>query len=356
MLSPFTAFTHSRRFSAFVLSGFATHGVQNVAEIGDNSVLIEELQAETAAPFIHSMATNDAPIFDGDTFTAELEVNCEYTRISFISMVAPSPDWFIGVDNMNLFQGGFFIDRAEGDLFVYDAGTDSGTTFDAPDEVTDPQQNIAPLNGEPFNGVPVASYVIEKVVPECPTASYELTFINQLTEPTFENLPETAMLSPLTGASHNYRFSALVRFGFATQGVQNVAEIGDNTVLIEELESEEAAPFVLSIDAADAPATRGESFSINLDVDCDHTLITAISMVAPSPDWFITIPNMNVLVDGRFIVGRSGTLRVYDAGTDSGETFEAEDLVTDPRENIAPLIGEPFNGIPVAQYVLRRTA
>lgn len=77
-------------------------------------------------------------------------------------------------------------------------------------------------------------------------------------------------------------------------------------------------------------------------------------MIAPSPDWIIAIANFNLLRGKTFVPMRKGVLRVYDAGTDSGNTLTALDESTVPRENIAPLKGPPFRGRAVANFTLRR--
>lgn len=73
-----------------------------------------------------------------------IEVRRDYPLVSFISMIAPSPDWFIGVHNLSLCNTttGKWKDREVKDLFPYDAGTDSGPRFKSPDAKTDPPEDI----------------------------------------------------------------------------------------------------------------------------------------------------------------------------------------------------------------------
>ena len=46
-------------------------------------------------------------------------------------MVAPSPDWFVGVSGLPLFENGQWVEERRIDLVPWDAGTDSGTTFES---------------------------------------------------------------------------------------------------------------------------------------------------------------------------------------------------------------------------------
>lgn len=54
----------------------------------------------------------------------------------------PSPDWFVGVDSMNLCQGDRWKEEATFDLQPYDAGTDSGFTFSSPNFPTSPAEKV----------------------------------------------------------------------------------------------------------------------------------------------------------------------------------------------------------------------
>ena len=63
--------------------------------------------------------------------------------ISLVTMLAPSPDWFVGVRDVDLLGVDGWIDRLVLDLGNYDAGTDSGTGFRSPNADTDPAQVIS---------------------------------------------------------------------------------------------------------------------------------------------------------------------------------------------------------------------
>lgn len=54
----------------------------------------------------------------------------------------PSPDWFVGVDSLNLCEGGQWKQEVTLDLQPYDAGTDSGFTFSSPNFPTSPQEKV----------------------------------------------------------------------------------------------------------------------------------------------------------------------------------------------------------------------
>ncbi|MGH0167765.1 UNVERIFIED_CONTAM: hypothetical protein FKN15_053126 [Acipenser sinensis] len=66
-------------------------------------------------------------------------------ELSFIVRIVPSPDWFVGVDSLNLCDGDRWKEQLSLDLYPYDAGTDSGFTFSSPDFATIPQDTVTQL-------------------------------------------------------------------------------------------------------------------------------------------------------------------------------------------------------------------
>lgn len=54
----------------------------------------------------------------------------------------PSPDWFVGINSVNLCEGGQWKQEVTLDLHPYDAGTDSGFTFSSPNFPTSPQETV----------------------------------------------------------------------------------------------------------------------------------------------------------------------------------------------------------------------
>jgi hypothetical protein len=66
-------------------------------------------------------------------------------------MIAPSPDWFVGVSNFDLCENGEWITNRSIDLYPYDAGTDSGVNYTSPNQDTNPKENITILTTGVFN-------------------------------------------------------------------------------------------------------------------------------------------------------------------------------------------------------------
>ncbi len=70
-------------------------------------------------------------------------------------MVAPSPDWFIGIRDIQLFENGTWISSKTVPVNIYDSGTDSGMSYTSADLITSPQAPIFMITDAPLgtNGV-----------------------------------------------------------------------------------------------------------------------------------------------------------------------------------------------------------
>jgi hypothetical protein len=75
----------------------------------------------------------------------EFDISQAFPLVTLVTMVAPSPDWFVGVTSLELFRNGQWVDEVRVDLSAHDAGTDSGPTYRSPDQATIPRQPISLL-------------------------------------------------------------------------------------------------------------------------------------------------------------------------------------------------------------------
>ena len=73
------------------------------------------------------------------------------------SRMIPSPDWFVGLDSLDLCRGGDWLDQLTVDFDPLDAGTDRGLTFTAPNWVQDPYKTISRINST-FPDHPACSF------------------------------------------------------------------------------------------------------------------------------------------------------------------------------------------------------
>ena len=79
----------------------------------------------------------------GRETSMKIVVKDKYSMVSLITMIAPSPGWFVGLDSYDLCgSDGRWKDTVIMDLLPWDAGTDSGTSFQSSDIPTIPSDVI----------------------------------------------------------------------------------------------------------------------------------------------------------------------------------------------------------------------
>jgi hypothetical protein len=126
-----------------------------------------------------------------------------------------------------------------------------------------------------------------------------------------------------------------------TPGVQLVAEMGPTSVLEVELEAAGDAIYDTQIgkvqwntDVGNIPESHiiGLTQTIpGLKVSPSHPLVSSISMINPSPDWFSGISEFTPMTDsGNWYQTFSIDMAPWDAGTDSGTTYRSDNMPTDP--------------------------
>ena len=154
---------HDDQLDLYELGQLASPGVQSMAETGSKFPLIDEVEAAIAAGHAESVISGPG-LVSPSAKSIVVSVSQSFSEVTLVSMVAPSPDWFVGVNGLDLFQPGHWIDEIELPLFAIDAGTDSGSTYLAPDQPTLPPDPVALKPGAPFSfGVPLGTFTFTRI-------------------------------------------------------------------------------------------------------------------------------------------------------------------------------------------------
>ena len=132
--SPLTGAVHSEQSVFWEMGQNATDGIELMAETGATSILLTEVQSVVdegrALSSIEGGGVGESP---GST-SVEFTVNRDYPLVTLVSMLAPSPDWFIGVNSLQMIdENGDFRPLITIDLNLYDSGTDGGTRYTSAD-------------------------------------------------------------------------------------------------------------------------------------------------------------------------------------------------------------------------------
>lgn len=195
------------------------------------------------------------------------------------------------------------------------------------------------------------------------TASYDITFNsvweNEIVDPVNGNstasIPGNAHWSNLVGTTHNANYTMVQMGTLASTGIKNVAELGNNTALMAEVNAQ--------ITAGNADQWLQEGFSpfaaissatlSNVVVSSDYSLLSLASMIAPSPDWMIAINAVDLRDGNSWRSSITIPLFPYDAGTDSGANYGSANQPTVPAVAITSLINSgPFNSNPIGTLTI----
>ena len=182
------------------------------------------------------------------------------------------------------------------------------------------------------------------------SATYTVTFTGAWTaEVTPGGVPDGAHFSPLIGGVHNADVAFLEAGGKATPGIESMAERGRTATLTEEIEA--AGGNALSVLRKESGSGRTEASAFaSVTVTADHPLITLLSMIAPSPDWFVGVFGLSLLDgEGEWIEALTVDLHPWDAGTEEGDDFSFDNAATAPHGTITSLQGTGrFADVPIA--------
>ncbi|KAK0159297.1 hypothetical protein PV328_010189 [Microctonus aethiopoides] len=136
-----------------------------------------------------------------------------------------------------------------------------------------------------------------------------------------------AQFGKLIGRTHDSTYS-LYRLGERlTPGATQYVETGRT----DGLDTGGDNPNIL--DAFGAPGVpQGEGTTVSRAFfDGNHTLVSVMARINPSPDWFIGVDSFQLCVEGNWVDTVTVELDPLDGGTDNGFTFTAANWPTNPQ-------------------------
>jgi hypothetical protein len=172
---------------------------------------------------------------------------------------------------------------------------------------------------------------------------YNVTFEFHWSAENFpDNYPSNDHFSPIVGWTHKTSTDYFQPGTLASDGIELMAETGATQTLLNELDANiynnEGLYTVLGSGLGSGVGT----ISVDVLVDADYPAVTLVTMLAPSPDWYVGIINVNLLEDNRFVDSKVIDGILYDAGTDSGVDYTSPNSNTNPQESISLLVDAPF--------------
>ncbi len=188
-------------------------------------------------------------------------------------------------------------------------------------------------------------------------ATYTVTFTSTWSTETHPDsgFPTNAHFSPLIGATHNISATFWRNGTLASPGIEQMAEIGATSILRSEFAA--AGANVREIVAGAGLGTSPGQVTIpTFTVSQSHPLITLVTMIAPSPDWFVGVHDLTLRNEqGAWLNEIVITLYPYDAGSDDGMDYTAADVEPAIHQPIAQLSGQsPFSTAPIGIFTFTR--
>ena len=183
----------------------------------------------------------------------------------------------------------------------------------------------------------------------CPSSAvYEVTFTSQWNASSHgSNPPYPAGGNPhftsLVGTTHNNQVTFWERGGFATPGVEGVAELGSTgtfqTTDVANAMTAGNAHMYISLGGLGAYPSERTGMIMTTE---DYPLLTLISMIAPTPDWFVGVSGLKLREDnGCWESAISMPLIGNDAGTETGSTYRLSNPAESPHKPIGPITALP---------------
>ena len=88
--------------------------------------------------FVSNVYKTEMVSTPGGYKSTKIMVQNMYSMVSLITMIAPSPDWFVGVDSYDLCGMNGWKEKVTMDLLPWDAGTEDGLTYKLDNTETNP--------------------------------------------------------------------------------------------------------------------------------------------------------------------------------------------------------------------------
>lgn len=138
----FVGMVHNNQAYLWKEGTLASPGTELLAEIGNGTTLLTEIDSMIAARNASSLLLFTAPATLSSNRTTSVYCNTNYPEVSFASMLGPTPDWFVGVSGINLLRNNQWVTDTLIYLYPYDAGTEEGDMFGYNNPASIPQQPV----------------------------------------------------------------------------------------------------------------------------------------------------------------------------------------------------------------------
>lgn len=163
--SPLIGAIHHEGISFWAVDALASAGIEQMAETGATGLLRGEIAAAMDAGTALAVIGGNGALSPGGTVIDEIELTADFPLVTLATMIAPSPDWFVGISGESLLdESNQWAAEKTFTLYPYDAGTDSGIDYTSPDADTDPAALIHSVRSQaPFSDAPIGTFTFTRM-------------------------------------------------------------------------------------------------------------------------------------------------------------------------------------------------
>lgn len=170
--------THVEQVSFWEVGELASPGMVQMAELGATLTLMDEVQERIDSGVAWSKL--DWPWWFCPSGTShpqcsDLEVefpaNDAFPFVTLVSMLGPSPDWFVGVSGLPLRANGEWLKQVVIDLHPYDGGTRDANVFELFGPLTTPPAPVSVITertGQIITPASLGTYTFTLLTAPCP--------------------------------------------------------------------------------------------------------------------------------------------------------------------------------------------
>ena len=201
-------------------------------------------------------------------------------------------------------------------------------------------------------------------MPAMDPATYKVEFTPLWTKAAFPfEYPDTSLIhrphfSGLIGTAHNSGYHVFAEGQMPTPGLERLSEEGKHDPLDAEIKAAIAAGNALALSESDPLKDFTKTSTTEVMVDAAHPMVSLVAMIAPSPDWFAGVSDVNLMENGAWVATKTLDVNPYDSGGDDGTTYLADDKDTNPKKptslNKSPHFQKDGKVQPVARITFTR--
>jgi hypothetical protein len=159
--------------------------------------------------------------------------------------------------------------------------------------------------------------------------------------------PDTSLIhkphfSGLIGTAHNAGYHLFADGQMPTPGLERLSEEGKHDPLSTEINTAIGAGNALALTESDPLKDFSQTATAEVTVDDAHPMVSLVAMIAPSPDWFAAVSDVNLMESGAWVASKTVDATAWDSGGDDGTTYLADDKDNDPKKPTTPNTSQHF--------------